>query len=243
MRQHGYIYRVTNRINGRIYVGQRRGEFRRNYYGSGYQITRAVKKHGLENFQLEFLRSAESQEHLDVLEKHFISETRKKVGMDGCYNIRDGGLGSSFRDGKWRSTGIKWTDEKRRQRAREKFLGDNNPMRKRDNHGPNNFHWGKKHSEEAKKKIADKTRMRTGALHWAFGKTRSPEHCAAISRAKTGKTHKSNAGFKMSEETKAKMSASHKGLMLGRKFSEETKLKMKASALARWAKIKQEVSP
>ena len=66
--------------------------------------------------------------------------------------------------------------------------------------------------------------------HPWFGKTHTEE-----SKNKISKSHK---GLKASEETKAKMSAAHMGRksalgMLGKTHSEETKAKMRQSALNR----------
>lgn len=44
------IYKTTNLINGKIYIGQDSKD-RPNYYGSGKLIHRAIKKYGKENFK------------------------------------------------------------------------------------------------------------------------------------------------------------------------------------------------
>ena len=41
----GYIYKTTNLINGKIYIGQHKSEvFDNSYYGSGKLIGRAITK-------------------------------------------------------------------------------------------------------------------------------------------------------------------------------------------------------
>jgi len=44
------IYKTTNLINGKIYIGQ---SFKHNckYLGSGIFLKRAIKKYGIENFR------------------------------------------------------------------------------------------------------------------------------------------------------------------------------------------------
>jgi len=43
----GYIYKTTNMINGKIYIGQHKSNnFDLNYIGSGINIKRAIKKFG-----------------------------------------------------------------------------------------------------------------------------------------------------------------------------------------------------
>ena len=52
----GYIYKTTNLINGKIYVGKRQSStFDENYYGSGKYFKRALKKYGKSNFSREVL--------------------------------------------------------------------------------------------------------------------------------------------------------------------------------------------
>lgn len=42
---YGYIYKTTNLINGKIYIGQHKSEeYDSSYYGSGKKILRALKK-------------------------------------------------------------------------------------------------------------------------------------------------------------------------------------------------------
>ena len=46
------VYKTTNLINGKIYVGKYEGN-RENYLGSGYILKKAIKKYGRENFKRE----------------------------------------------------------------------------------------------------------------------------------------------------------------------------------------------
>lgn len=64
---YGYIYKTTNLINGRIYIGLKTGEFNSDYFGSGVLIKRAIKKYGKENFRIRVLAYANNLEMLDSL--------------------------------------------------------------------------------------------------------------------------------------------------------------------------------
>ena len=51
-----YIYRITNLLNGKTYVGQHKVKKGRTitsdtYWGSGKIITESIKKYGKENFK------------------------------------------------------------------------------------------------------------------------------------------------------------------------------------------------
>lgn len=51
--RYGYVYKITNLINGKTYVGQRkivRDKTWEDYYGSGKLIKQAITKYGKENF-------------------------------------------------------------------------------------------------------------------------------------------------------------------------------------------------
>jgi hypothetical protein len=87
----GYIYKVTNLINGRIYIGQRRGTFSPGYLGSGVLISKAVRRYGKRNFKLEVIAFASTRLMLDGLEMKHIFEHRQVFGNEFLYNIADGG--------------------------------------------------------------------------------------------------------------------------------------------------------
>lgn len=69
----GYIYKVTNMVNDKIYIGKKHSAvFLNDYYGSGLLINRAIDKYGLENFKLEMIDTADSLEELNEKEKFYI---------------------------------------------------------------------------------------------------------------------------------------------------------------------------
>jgi len=85
------IYKITNKINGKIYIGQDSFD-RDDYFGSGKLISRAIKKYGIENFKKEIVEECINRESLNEREMFWISQcnsTDPKIG----YNIRLGGEG------------------------------------------------------------------------------------------------------------------------------------------------------
>ena len=53
----GYIYKTTNLINGKIYVGKHESSFTNSVYlGSGVALKSSIKKHGRDNFKKEVRR-------------------------------------------------------------------------------------------------------------------------------------------------------------------------------------------
>lgn len=91
---YGYIYKTTNLINGKIYIGQKKStEFLGNkYLGSGKYLKCAIQHYGENNFIVELLAIAESKDMLDELEILYIAKygsTKHSVG----YNITAGAVG------------------------------------------------------------------------------------------------------------------------------------------------------
>lgn len=88
-----YLYKTTNCINGKFYVGVHKTEeeFDENYYGSGLYIQRAIKKFGKENFRIEVIQYCNSEEEAYSLEKEIVNE--EFIKREDTYNMKIGGKG------------------------------------------------------------------------------------------------------------------------------------------------------
>jgi len=89
------IYRITNSINDKIYVGQTcaslsiRFKDHKNPVQKGCaKLHRALNKYGRENFRIEAITEAYTQLEADVLEVHFIAKFNT---VRNGYNLRSGG--------------------------------------------------------------------------------------------------------------------------------------------------------
>ena len=90
---YGYIYKITNLLNKKVYIGQHASSvFDKNYWGGGKYIYLAIKKYGKQNFTREILTWASDLDELNTLEKYWIAKYRR----DGfiLYNLSDGGEGN-----------------------------------------------------------------------------------------------------------------------------------------------------
>ena len=91
------IYTITNKVNGKVYVGQsRQGIARRkaehihrfNLGERDHKLYQAMRKHGIENFVFEVVFYAQRPEELDGLEISFIE---KFNSFHRGYNMTCGG--------------------------------------------------------------------------------------------------------------------------------------------------------
>ena len=199
------IYKYTNKVNGKVYIGRtcQTLEQRANGNGNGYKhctyFYNAIKKYGWENFEGEILEEGLNDTEAGKRELYYIEKfnsTNKEKG----YNLRD----SDYRT---------YTDETREKMS--KALA------------------GKKMSEEVRRKMSEQRKgrkmpdsLKKKLLAANTGKKRPKEVVEKIRKANTGK--------KRSEEVKQKMSNLMKGKRVGekhpnwgKKMSEEQKEKLR----------------
>ena len=94
-----YIYKVTNKINGKIYIGQTNNIDRRkkqHLYDNrtNHQaFKRALNKYGIDNFNWEIIYKCEAKKEINIKEKYYIDYYNSKV--PNGYNIANGGEGGS----------------------------------------------------------------------------------------------------------------------------------------------------
>lgn len=84
------IYKTTNLINGKIYIGKD-SKNNPNYYGSGLILKQSIKKYGKENFKKEILEYCIDKNHLNEREIFWIDAFNSIV--PNGYNITNGGAG------------------------------------------------------------------------------------------------------------------------------------------------------
>lgn len=245
------IYQIVNKINGKSYIGITSNslEARWNDHIKGYFksiIHLALKKYGENNFTFILLNEVETWVEACDKEKIYIKNFNTKV-PDG-YNLTNGGDGVlGFEPWNKGKTGI-YVEEVRQAISlslKGRFIGKKNPF------------YGKKHSDktrqaiskscqeamtdERKQQISDigkgrkhseqtKAKMR-GRIPWNKGGSFSDESKRKMSDSHKGKGIGGDNPFygkKHTDRTKEKIAETHKGntYNLGRKFSEEHKRKL-----------------
>ena len=86
------IYKTTNLINGKYYIGKHQTEnLDDGYLGSGVALKKAIKKYGKENFNREIICFCENDEEMDNKEIEIVDSSI--VEDPNSYNLGLGGEG------------------------------------------------------------------------------------------------------------------------------------------------------
>jgi group I intron endonuclease len=90
------VYKTTNHINGKIYIGRKLTKnLNDGYLGSGNHFKRALNKYGQDNFYREILEFCQDRKQLSEREIWWIAELDARNPIIG-YNIGRGGEGSNL---------------------------------------------------------------------------------------------------------------------------------------------------
>ena len=162
-KKYHYIYKTTNLVNGKYYIGMHSTHnFEDGYVGSGKRLWYSIKKYGKENFKCEILEILPDRSSLKEREKELVNEVLLKNPM--CMNIKPGGSGGFSREQqiknalksnerqKWLMKNDKEWSEKRLKDRKE---NGSNVFKKLWEEGRITAHnWkGRKHTPETKEKM------------------------------------------------------------------------------------------
>lgn len=210
------VYLHVCLLSGKGYVGKTCCTVRRRWQGhvqrSGKQnlaVAHAIAKHGEDAWLHSVLQECDTNEQACEAERAWIAELGT-MAPDG-YNLTSGGEGAP---------GWKATDETRRKMSEKKR--------------------GVPKTEEHKRKISESNRGKKHGPEWAEkcaqahrGKKLTPAQLEE-KRATLHRIHEANRGKKYDRERVEKSAAKHRGRSInkGKVLSEETKAKISASRLA-----------
>jgi group I intron endonuclease len=207
------IYKTTNLINGKIYVGKDVKNLD-TYLGSGFLLKNAINKYGVENFKKEILEYCENKNQLEKREKYWI---KKLNSIKFGYNLTEGGTGGDTFSNKPESLKNETRKKLKNRIFSEETINKRLLNLKKFQPGENHPAYGKKQNESTKEK-RKKSFLEKGITSPMSGKKHKEETKLKISQKKKGiESHRK--GKTHSEESKTKMN--------GRKVSEESKTKMK----------------
>jgi hypothetical protein len=86
------IYKITNKLDGKIYIGKHQThDLNDGYMGSGKILNYAINKHGIHNFSKEILFQFDNENQMNAKEAELVTE--EFVKEDTNYNLCPGGNG------------------------------------------------------------------------------------------------------------------------------------------------------
>ena len=153
----GYIYKITNSINGKIYIGLHKSkDFDESYWGSGSNLKEDYKKFGKANFTREILEQCDTLKQLNEREQYWIEYLDSRNPLIG-YNIQPGGV-RFFGYEHPQETKIRLSEKAKQRGSYGKWINNGHIERylKSDNELPDGFTYGRLPSTVTK--MADKHR-------------------------------------------------------------------------------------
>jgi len=261
------IYKITNKINGMTYVGQTKNTIDDRvacHLGNFTYLGKALRKYGLQSFDISVIDFAKTREELSEKEKYWIKILNCKA--PGGYNLTAGGDGmfcpseetrNKMSEAGRRRRGLYFRSEKAKKNISKALKGKTHSEEARKHMSLGAL--GRRHSEETKnkmrgKKHTEETKRKMSEKHKGF--VFSEETIKKMRLKATGRKHSEETKNKLreiakkyvftekqknkmrikasSEEARKHNSESHKG----KKASAETKRKMSESQKRQWAEKK-----
>lgn len=178
---HYIIYKTTNLINGKFYIGKHQtNELNDGYIGSGKLLKRAINKYGLDNFKTEIIETCPTEDHMNLAEKIYVI-----TDSEVSYNLCSGGKGGFGyinenipidRIKRGRTGGLKGGASLRHKihtdvSYKKRYVSFANRLNEHNliNKGNNKGMLGKKHSASTKHKMSEIAKKRTGEKNYQFG--------------------------------------------------------------------------
>lgn len=188
------IYRITNKINNKNYIGQtsKTIECRWNSHvrhansNSPYVIHSAIRKYGTDSFEIEEIDNAENQEEINAKEVYWILEYKSNNPNFG-YNMTFGGEGpNGFKHSEYSklkmSVAHSAQSEETRRKISQSMMGKKRPKEVVDKIVcALKARIRKPCSDETKRKISESL---CGDKNPNFGKTFSEDHKRRLSESR-----------------------------------------------------------
>ena len=206
MREHIWsLYLITNKVNGKVYVGQA-AEVAKRWYDHRKAVRmnkptqivhHAMIKYGLDNFVFEIIACCRSQEDANYTETELVKQYDSFTGNGKGYNATLGGMNAPKTEEWKRKVSEKLMGHEVSQETRDKVSkGNTGKVRSEEfKKGVSDFHKGKIVSEETKEKLSNINKGNTNFK----GKQHSEEAKQKISKANKGRKP-SEAALKKAKE-------------------------------------------
>ena len=200
------IYKITNQINGKIYIGQtvqpliKRWQNHLSTSSGCLALKAAIEKYGRENFKIEEIQSTNTLDELNKAEEYWVDKLNT-LAPNG-YNLKTGGDNSIPS----KETRLKMSKASKGQIPWNKGLTKKDPRvakyvrygKETSAYGKVSPMKGKKHTEEAKRKMSE---SQMGRKH--SNKTKQKMSEAHKGRVKT-KAHRLNLSKSLKNKPKSR---------------------------------------
>lgn len=190
------VYRTTNLINNKYYIGiHRTNNLDDDYLGSGVILKKSIEKYGKENFKKEVLYIFDNEKDMFSKELEIVNED--VMNDRNSYNCTLGGRGSwSHIDSSGENNPNYGKSLWKKNKTQEEIDIINS---KRASHGESNGMYGKTHTLETKQKIIDANKK------WILteeGKTTKKKQAQELSKRMKDIPKSDKQKKKMSESAK-----------------------------------------
>ena len=173
------IYKITNTVNGKVYIGQTTTTLlkRKNGHNADSKrdrkrkpkskISAAICKYGMDNFKFEFMSSASCQDELNSLEVEYIAMFKSNVDEFG-YNLLSGGKqnGRHSEETK-RKISITLKENPNKYWLGKAHSDESNRKRSETTKGKSCPQRGRKFTDEQKKEISDRIKACRANNFWS----------------------------------------------------------------------------
>lgn len=139
---YGYIYKATRKSDGKIYIGQHKGNFDPSYHGKG----KHVRNTSANDFDVEIIDETFDIDDSRNKERYYIEHFNSRNPEIGL-NVKRGGGGGTPRimseeEKEMHSELMKKLHNEGLAEQNSKRMKENNPSKNRDMSGSNNPHFG-----------------------------------------------------------------------------------------------------
>jgi hypothetical protein len=179
-KKYHYIYKTTNLLNGKYYIGMHStDDLNDGYMGSGRRLRYSINKYGKDKHKVEILEFVDTREELIKREEEVVN--LNEIAKVDCINLRVGGTGG-FRDEahhdkfqKARGDNFKLkfeNDPEFKIKHIKNFINISKQAHKDGKTHKIDYDWtGKKHSEETKQKMSELSKGKgKGEANSQYGK-------------------------------------------------------------------------
>lgn len=180
------IYKATNTVNGKVYIGKTTRTLEERRKEHEYEATRrdrnfafynAIRKYGTDVFEWKIIDKATTEDELNEKERYWIAYYNA-VNRDHGYNMTEGGDGvkpnEEVREKLSESIRRRWQDGDYRKKVVEAHK--RKTLSEETRRKISEAQKGRKHTEETKRKLSEAHK----------GKKLSEEHCKKMAEARRG---------------------------------------------------------